>query len=476
MVQKSKLDLTNYRGAKTSRTPYVFDSSLMIDVDGNRKNTAVKFSTHYEKIPLRIPAQSTLDPIITPRGSLWEIKEIVVRKDCAVKMDRKTAADRVVEERPRLDTPCMNRVMSKSYNVAGVNNVYERVLAGKVPGGKITATGMEPIQDKKHLRVKTPPPLPIDPRMVEYNENGSVKNKYLPELWKVTDYDTTRWSNSRWGHKDNCPVFSTAPSGRGADEPNVHSHTGGKYHHHHDDGETCSASMHKDYHQFDPDKGRIVKGKFSTASADRNELKVPFYVKTGGMKLAPDYDWGDSTAAVASGVGGNWLKRAVKVNSGLKQQRPDPPRSDTIDIEIPEIDCKLKFCTSSYSKFSPITYQSAFSKTKRGFKPNPTTAPWVGPGAYPGVEKHEINGGKFTKTKRDVGGKLIQDDDRPMGARFVSFGEANTAGISFPQAGNPGKSRTRLQMEKIYPKLAEDIYNPKPKFDIRNQKAVVAEF
>ena len=97
MVQKPKLDLTNYRGEKPLRTPYVFDSSLMIDIDGDRKNSAVKFSTHFEKVPLRIPAQSTLDPIITPRGSLWEMKEIVERKDCVVKMHRRTADDRVVE-------------------------------------------------------------------------------------------------------------------------------------------------------------------------------------------------------------------------------------------------------------------------------------------------------------------------------------------------------------------------------------------
>ena len=120
MVQKPKLDFTNYRGDKPLRTAYVFDSSLMIDLDKSRKNSAVKFSTHFEKVPLRIPAQSTLDPVITPRGSFWEMKETVARKDCVVKMHRKTADDRVVEERPRLDTPCMNRVMSKSYNVPSI--------------------------------------------------------------------------------------------------------------------------------------------------------------------------------------------------------------------------------------------------------------------------------------------------------------------------------------------------------------------
>ena len=184
----------------------------------------------------------------------------------------------------------------------------------------------------------------------------------------------------------------------------------------------------------------------------------------------------EEDAAVSSGVGGNWLKRAVKINSGLKKQRPDPPRSITSDVEMKEIDCRHKFLTSSYAKYSPITYQSAFSKTQRGFKPNPTTAPWVGPCAYPGVEKHEINGGKFTKSKRHVGGKLIKDDDRPMGAAYVSFGEVNTAGITFPQAGNPGKSRTRLQMEKMYPKFAKKLYDPAPKIDIRNQKSAIAQF
>ena len=51
-----------------------------------------------KKTPKYIPAQSTLDPVITCKGDFWEMREIVKRKDCSVKMSRKTAADREVSE------------------------------------------------------------------------------------------------------------------------------------------------------------------------------------------------------------------------------------------------------------------------------------------------------------------------------------------------------------------------------------------
>jgi hypothetical protein len=85
------------------------------------------------------------------------------------------------DERPRLDTPCMNRVMSRSYNVAGANNIYERVIANKVPGGTITSTGLKAVgEDEPEL-----------------------------ERYKIVDYDVLRWDLSRFGTQPKGCKFNT---------------------------------------------------------------------------------------------------------------------------------------------------------------------------------------------------------------------------------------------------------------------------
>ena len=331
----------------------------------------------------------------------------------------------------------MNRIMNKQYDVAGKNNIWQRVKAGLVPGGRISDTGL--VVDSDTGRAGT-----------------TVPSKE-PEKWQTTDYDLTRWERSRWGLKDVNPRFNTAPSGR---EPIR------------DMGQDSHLlpTLLEDSPSMKLEHGSITKGKFSTALAERNPLRIDGYVKTGGLKLGPQFDWGDSTAAVSSGVGGHWLKRAVKINSGLKDQRPTPPRSDTADLDIIDVDCAQKMTMATYARYSPIKYTAAFSATARGFKPNPTTAPWVGPGAYPKVDQDFIpGGGKFNKRERGIGNPILKTDPREVGSGFKTFSEVNTAGVEFPRAGNPGKSRTRLRLERVYPKLAQKIYQPKQKTDFRSQ-------
>ena len=85
-------------------------------------------------------------------GDFWELKERIKRKDAVVKMQRnrnENNFDRrlnpisrsfVISDRPRIDTPCMNRIMNKACNIPS-DSIIERIIAGKVPGGRITNTG-----------------------------------------------------------------------------------------------------------------------------------------------------------------------------------------------------------------------------------------------------------------------------------------------------------------------------------------------
>ena len=118
---------------------------------------------------------------------------------------------------------------------------------------------------------------------------------------------------------------------------------------------------------------------------------------------------------------------------------------------------------ATYAKYSPIKYSSAFSSNvPRGFKPRPTTAEWVGPGAYPGVEKLPVSPfGKFDVNERGLGKKIEQYDTREVGTGFKFFSEENSAGIQFKLAGIERDSRAKLLMTKIYPRLATKVYRGK---------------
>ena len=51
------------------------------------------------------------------------------------------------------------------------------------------------------------------------------------------------------------------------------------------------------------------------------------YVKTGGMKLGPDFDWTDSQAAISSGIGGAWLKKHAYLDTFSEPRSSYSPSS-----------------------------------------------------------------------------------------------------------------------------------------------------
>jgi hypothetical protein len=118
---------------------------------------------------------------------------------------------------------------------------------------------------------------------------------------------------------------------------------------------------------------------------------------------------------------------------------------------------------ATYAKYSPIKYSSAFSSNvPRDLKPRSTTAEWVGPGAYPGVEKLPVSPfGKFNINERGLGHKIEQNDTREVGTGFKFFSEENSAGIQFKLAGIERDSRAKLLITKLYPRLATKVYRSK---------------
>ena len=319
-----KLDLTNYRGEKAKRTMYIYESSSNADLMSERSSSSsTATGTGSFLIPVKVvktttPAQYPLDPIITNKGDFWEIEKILKYKNSPVKMSRATASDRVVDERLRIDTPCMNRVMSRSYNIAGVNNLYERVIAGKVPGGRISSTGLQ-------------------------DENFEALGL---EKWRSVDYDALRWERSKYGFVPKGVKFTSA----GLDMP--------------EDRHSMSPPSSRPpfspvpLADYDSGKGKIAPGKFSTQRRDAGPgiVRQEQYVKTGGMKLGPYYDWGQSQASVSSGVGGSWFKRAASLG-GSAPARPDTYIPVTSNVLIKDIDCPILPRMSSSFKYSPLKYR-----------------------------------------------------------------------------------------------------------------------
>jgi len=85
-------------------------------------------------------------------------------------------------------------------------------------------------------------------------------------------------------------------------------------------------------------------------------------------------------------------------------------------------------------------------------------------------ELQRLPGGHFNKTSRGLGEKIEKTDPREVGTGFKAFSEENTAGIQFKLAGVVKPGRTQLAIRKVYPKLAEVIYDKKKKLDLRNMK------
>lgn len=210
MVQ---LDLCNYRGEKPTRTAYVYDSSSHREITNqSASKSAAKgtgsFLVKPKKEPTMVPAKSIVEPIITEKGDYWELQERVKRKDAVVKMQRtrgENIFDRrlnpiakafVTSDRPRIDTPCMNRIMNKRTNIPP-DGIMDRILAGKVPGGKITSTGFEP-------------------KYADDSSNSSKKENGKDDLWRIVDYDVNRWeAHPKYGNRIMGAVFSTAPGHEG---------------------------------------------------------------------------------------------------------------------------------------------------------------------------------------------------------------------------------------------------------------------
>ena len=96
----------------------------------------------------------------------------------------------------------------------------------------------------------------------------------------------------------------------------------------------------------------------------------------------------------------------------------------------------------------------------------------IGPGYYinQDTDIHHIPGGLFNKRERGLGFKILQNDNREIGVKYKSFAEENTAGIHFKVAGVIKPSRTELAVRKVYPKLAQNIYDKIDKIDLRNMK------
>ena len=193
-----KLDLINYRADSSIKSSYVFDSSSEADLMNS--NTGFKSKAKgtgsfllKDKSANKVsPAQIAINPIITNKGDYFEIKEVMLKKDSLVKMNRPQtssffdirlnpiAKSYITTNRPRVDTPCMNRILNKSHPIDDSNR--------RIPGGKISLTGLE-------------------------NDDSNNDNKLTKtDRYKTIDYDILRWEKSKYGKRVKVINFDSYPS------------------------------------------------------------------------------------------------------------------------------------------------------------------------------------------------------------------------------------------------------------------------
>jgi hypothetical protein len=433
--KKLKLNLRNNRGSLIRPSVQVFDSIDEGNIMAALKREPIQSTKGSGPFLAKAAPKSVVqdprmlkDPHITSRGDYFEIAEYVQRRPTSVNYESNRVDNyfdvhrnvvksvyKLANTRPRLNTPAMDKVMSRGAGVEVIPGVYDRVKRGEVEG----------------------PPFPESDRPM----GGAVTEA------ANTQYNVEQWYEGRYATRPPDIIFSMAnlkkkhgSSKRGDEDPTSRPLT----------REEITVLREREEKRHQSPFARVAKWD----DIKRFQPLVPEEpYKKGGLGLPADFDaksaWG----------------KPVTISSAPRTPKEFPAATADISRSY-NIDVGPKASTGQQVLQSPITYRAAFSGKSAGFDFSQTSSD-VGPGKYadaypPAIKIKEPNKASLFFRRAD---KVWPKDPLPDSElEPIKFGQGSRA-FHFPTAGGKAPSWIRQEaikgmVQKMHPQLARIQYPP----------------